>query len=214
MRAPGINHLKDRFVSLSKEPLPKIRNEDREVIGYGSSGPVYADVYSERHRKSVVTLALQEIADAQGDVDAFITQKSKEARGVPAVAAQIATRLLAAGRTEEAWAAINAVDEDRRDWIPFEWEQVKIEVLEALGRDDEAGSVQVVRVVWRNRMIGRNLVKSIEEDDERIKLELKGSRDSSMIELRYKRKGRFGGTNRPERTILNLDEPSAEPEEH
>lgn len=134
----GINHLKKRFVSLSNEPLPKIRNEDREVIGYGSSGPVYAHEHSEQHREIVVTLALQEIADAQGDVDAFITQKSKKARGVPAVAAQIATRLLAAGRTEEAWAAINAVDEDRRDWIPFEWEQVKIEVLEALERDDEA----------------------------------------------------------------------------
>ena len=134
----GLNHLKHRFVSLSKEPLPKVRTEDREIIGYGSGGPVYGDEYAERHRKSVVSLALQEIADAQGDVDAYITQKSEEARSVPAVSAQIAKRLLVAGRPDEAWAAINAVDEDSRGWIPFEWEQMKIEVLEALGRGDEA----------------------------------------------------------------------------
>ncbi|MFT5489317.1 MAG: hypothetical protein ACI9MU_004255, partial [Alphaproteobacteria bacterium] len=101
-------------------------------------GPIYADEYAERHRESTVSLALQEIADAQGDVDAYITQKSKEARTVPAVAAQIAKRLLVAGRANEAWEAINAVDEDRRGWIPFEWEQVKIEVLDALGRGEEA----------------------------------------------------------------------------
>jgi hypothetical protein len=134
----GLNHLKQRFVTLSKEPLPNARTEDREVIGYGSSGPVYADEYAKRRRNSVVSLALQEIADAQGDVDAFITQQSKEARTVPAVAAQIAGRLLGAGRAEEAWAAVNAVDEDRRGWIPFEWEQMRIEVLEALGRGEEA----------------------------------------------------------------------------
>jgi hypothetical protein len=134
----GLNHLKQRFVSLSKEPLPKVSHEEREVIGYGSDGPVYADDYAERHRKSAASLALQEIADAQGDVDAYITQKSKEARTVPAVATQIAKRLLVAGRADEAWATINAVDEDRRGWIPFEWEQVKIEVLEALGRGEEA----------------------------------------------------------------------------
>jgi len=134
----GLNHLKQRFDTLSKEPLPKARTGDREVIGYGSGGPVYADEYAEQRRKSVVSLALQEIADAQGDVDAFITQKSKEARTVPIVAAQIAGRLLGAGRAKEAWAAVNAVDEDRRGWIPFEWEQMRIEVLEALGRGEEA----------------------------------------------------------------------------
>jgi uncharacterized protein HemY len=51
----------------------------------------------------VIRLALQEIADAQGDVDGFITQHSEKARTVPAVAAEIAQRLLKAGRAEEAW---------------------------------------------------------------------------------------------------------------
>ena len=83
-------------------------------------------------------MALEAIADAQGDVDAFIAQQSEQARAVPKVAAEIAQRLLAAGRAEEAWTAINAIDEDRPGWIPFEWEQVRVDVLEAVGRADEA----------------------------------------------------------------------------
>jgi uncharacterized protein HemY len=99
---------------------------------------LYADDPAERHRSSVARMALEAIADAQGDVDAFIAQQSEKARGVPSVAVEIAQRLLAVGRTEEAWAAINAVDQDRSGWIPIEWEQIRIEVLEALGRVDEA----------------------------------------------------------------------------
>ena len=54
------------------------------------------------------------------------------------MAAEIAKRLLEAGRADEAWSAINAVDEKRPGWIPFEWEQVRLDVMEALGRNDEA----------------------------------------------------------------------------
>jgi thioredoxin-like negative regulator of GroEL len=83
-------------------------------------------------------MALEAIADAQDDVDAFIAQQSEKARGVPSVAVEIAQRLLAAGRADEAWAAINAVDQEQPGWIPVEWEQTRFEVLEALGRADEA----------------------------------------------------------------------------
>jgi hypothetical protein len=83
-------------------------------------------------------LALQEIADAQGDVDAFMAQHSEKAKTVPRVAAEIARRLLEAGRAKEAWSAINAVDENRPSWIPFEWEEVRLDVMEALGHKDEA----------------------------------------------------------------------------
>jgi uncharacterized protein DUF6880 len=136
--APGLDHLKHLIVKLSQEPQQKPRAEDRKVIGWGMSGPLYADDLAERHRSSVVRMALAAIADAQGDVDAFIAQQSEKARGVPNVAVEIAQRLLAAGRAEEAWAAINAVDQDRPGWIPVEWEQTRIAVLEALGRADEA----------------------------------------------------------------------------
>jgi hypothetical protein len=116
----GLNQLKQRFIGLSKEPLEKPKDKDRKVIGWGGSGPLYADDISARHRASVVRLALEEIADAQGDVDAYIAQQSEKARTVPKIAADIAQRLLKAGRAKEAWSAINAVDESRTGWIHYE----------------------------------------------------------------------------------------------
>ena len=140
--ALGLEYLKQSFITLSQAPLKKPRSEDREVIGYGSGGTIYADDYTERRRDSIVNLALQKIADAQGDVDAFNAQQNKTARSVPAVAADIAQRLLAAGRVEEAWSAINAVGENRSRWIPTEWEQTRIEILDALGRVEDAKQFQ------------------------------------------------------------------------
>jgi hypothetical protein len=134
----GLNQLKQRFIGLSKEPLEKPKDRDRKVIGLGGSGPLYADDISARHRASVIRLALGEIADAQGDVDAYIAQQSEKARTVPKIAADIAQRLLKAGRAKEAWSAINGVDESRTGWIHYEWEEVRIEVMEALGRMEEA----------------------------------------------------------------------------
>jgi hypothetical protein len=57
---------------------------------------------------------------------------------VPRVASEIARRLLEAGRAKEAWSAINAVNENRPGWIPFEWEEIRLKVMEALGNKDEA----------------------------------------------------------------------------
>jgi len=134
----GLENLKKRFIELSKAPAEKPKVKDRKVIGWGSGGPLYADEIAANRRGSTIRLALQEIADAQGDVDAFIAQQSEAAKTVPRVAAEIAERLLEAGRVNEAWSAINAVDEKKPGWIPFEWEQVRLNVMETLGRNNEA----------------------------------------------------------------------------
>jgi hypothetical protein len=134
----GLEDLKKRFIELSKARGEKPKVEDRKVIGWGSGGPIDADEIAAKRRDTTIHLALQEIADAQGDVDAFIAQQSEMAKAVPRVAAEIAQRLLEAGRASEAWSAINAVDEKRPGWIPFEWEQVRLNVMETLGRNNEA----------------------------------------------------------------------------
>ncbi len=138
----GLDHLKVRLVAFSQTPPDRPGNDaERQVIGWGSGGPVYADEIEARRHDSTVRLALEAIADAQGDVDAFIAQQSEAARTVPAVAAEIAQRLLEAGRANEAWTAINRVDDRRSDrlgWIPYEWEETRLAVMEALGRADEA----------------------------------------------------------------------------
>jgi hypothetical protein len=143
--ADGLERLKQLMIDLSNHPVEKPAAKDRVRIGYGSSGPIYEDEIAERSRVSTVKLALQEIADTQGDVDAFIAQYDANTRTVPKIAANIALRLLASGRVDEAWTAIEAAVERKTrgwDWPDFDWEDARIEVLEALGR---AGDAQAAR---------------------------------------------------------------------
>src|SRR5205085_2755356 len=106
----GLEHLKRRMVDLSNQPVKKPAEKDRVKIGWSSSGPIYADEMAESSRVSTVRLALMNIADALGDVDAFVEQYDQKARKMPKIAAEIAQRLLSAGRVEEAWQAIEAAE--------------------------------------------------------------------------------------------------------
>jgi hypothetical protein len=138
----GLEHLKRRMIELSNRPVRRPDEKDRVEVAWSSSGPVYAEEVAERSRLRTVRYALQEIADALGDVDAFIEQHDEKARGVPKIAAGIAQRLLSAGRVEEAWQTIEAAEPRRGgsdwQWPEFEWEDVRIDVLEALGRPEDA----------------------------------------------------------------------------
>ena len=137
----GLEHLKQRMLDLSNTPVGRPDEKDRVKIGWSSSGPIYADEMEERSRISTVRLALQEIADAQGDADAFIAQYDEDTRKVPKIAAKIARRLLKAGRAEEALTTIDAAEHRKHggwEWPDFDWEDARIDVLEALGRTDDA----------------------------------------------------------------------------
>ena len=138
----GLEHLKQRMIALSAEPVRKPAAKDRQVIGWGSGGAIHADEIAERSRVRTVRSALQAIADAQGDVDSFIAQYDEPVRKAPKIAAEIARRLLAAGRTDEAWRTIEAAEHRRGGWPDFAWEDARIDVLEALGRGDEAQSAR------------------------------------------------------------------------
>ena len=92
-------------------------------------------------------LALMYIADVQGDADAWIAQYDAEMRKKPTIAAAIARRLLAANRAAEAMQAIDAAEDrsgGREDWDDYvvlrdsEWEDARIETLEAMGRHADA----------------------------------------------------------------------------
>jgi hypothetical protein len=144
----GLQHLKQRMIALSAEPVRKPPADQREVIGWGSGGAVYADEMAERSRLNRVRLALQAIADAQGDVDGYIAQYDAEVRKVPNIAAEIARRLLAAGRIDEAWQTLEAVDQ-RRDGGPKDkWEDARIAVLDARGHVDEAQAARWSCFEW------------------------------------------------------------------
>ena len=134
----GLLHLKKHILELAEHPVPVPPEEEREVVGWGSGGETYAHEMAERSRQSTVRMALMDIADAEGDVDAFIAQYDAKTRKVPKIAANIAERLLAAGRAEDAWGFIERAESRNQSWVPSEWQKVRLDVLEAIGRGDEA----------------------------------------------------------------------------
>lgn len=99
--------------------------DKREIIGWGSAGPLYEDEIDGTQRDLTVRIALQEIADAQGDVDAYIGQHPEDARKAPMIAADIANRLLSAGRAKEALETLDEADRRGRADMPFEWQRAR-----------------------------------------------------------------------------------------
>jgi hypothetical protein len=55
--AEGLDHQKTLLLELAATPIAKASADKREVIGYGSSGPIYVDDYAERRRESMVRMA-------------------------------------------------------------------------------------------------------------------------------------------------------------
>jgi hypothetical protein len=145
MGPEGLEHLKQRLIAHGAEKKPKLAKAERRVVAYGSAGPVYQDEIEDSSRSSTVRLALMEIADAHGDVDAFMAQYDARARKVPGIAAKISRRLLDAGRIQDAWRIIEAAEHPRHlgdleelGWRDFAWDDARIDVLEAMGRKDDA----------------------------------------------------------------------------
>jgi hypothetical protein len=89
--------------------------------------------------------ALRRLADASGDVDAFEATFAPDLRRTPLVSAEIARRLLEAGRAEDALATLHAgapSDQRGRHQSSLEeraaWEDAMLDALDATGHHDEA----------------------------------------------------------------------------
>lgn len=136
--AAGLAHLKALFADLSQRPVPVPPKSDWQKVGYGATGAVFAHDVLERNRLRTVDLALRQIADLQGDADAFIARHAPETRQLPAIAVEIATRLLAVGRADEALHYLDRADVDDARYIPLDWQEARLAALEALGRAAEA----------------------------------------------------------------------------
>ena len=95
-----------------------------------------ADETADRRRLRTARVALKDIADAQGDVDAFIGQHNDDDMKRPKVATGIARRLLAAGRADEALKTTEAAEYDEGvnpAWLDYKLEDARIDALDALG---------------------------------------------------------------------------------
>ena len=106
---------------------------------------------------AAIRRALQDLADGEGDVDAYIALVPAEARKRSDVAAKIGRRLLTAGRSEEAIKVLEAAaprqqtrrgelgdDLDHLGWEgpDGEWESVYLDALDATGRPEDAQRIR------------------------------------------------------------------------
>jgi len=103
-------------------------------------------------RAAAVRRALQDLADGERDVDAYMALVPKEDRKRPAEAAGIGRRLLDAGRADEAVAILEAAPPKKRtgrsdldDLMGFgwdgpdaDWESVYLDALDATGHAEDA----------------------------------------------------------------------------
>ncbi|MBY5443237.1 hypothetical protein HFO93_07060 [Rhizobium leguminosarum] len=132
----GLERLKGLLVQWLHEAEEEPAGADRKILGWGGSEASYLNEIYAKHRQQAARIALQDIADAQDDVDAFIAQQPEETLRMPMVAIAISDRLLLAGRAEEALRILDGVD--HRFEMPFEWQEARAETLEALEPGEEA----------------------------------------------------------------------------
>lgn len=98
--------------------------------------------HSHARPPATIRAALQAVLDAQGDVDAYLATIPAGELRQPAAGAEIARRLLAAGRAEEALAALarSAPPPGGRALLPGAeaWEEIYLAALDADGQVDLA----------------------------------------------------------------------------
>lgn len=139
----GLALLKAKFEALGKSPPKQPKDSERRVIGWEQGGPLYEDDSEIKGHSRLVRSALTEIADALGDVDAYAERYSAAEQTNPAIAAGIAHRLLGAGRAVEALAALDRAESVRGNGGHWpDWDRVRIDALDDLGRANEAQAMR------------------------------------------------------------------------
>ena len=114
--------------ALGTAGLDELEHMARELLDHGSAG---------KHR--YLAIALENIADARGDVDGYIAAKRLGGSETAAVK-EIAERLVAAGRLEEALHCVERPDApglERGDIA-----RLKVDILDRLGRIEDAQAVR------------------------------------------------------------------------
>ena len=94
---------------------------------------------------SGLSLALRDIADCEGDADAFIETYQGRDLTNPRFVSEIALRLLRAGRAEEALSYLDRAppSAQNRHFAQGDWTDARIATLDALKRADEAQALRM-----------------------------------------------------------------------
>lgn len=139
LNSDGITALKHAVDAYEAAPLPEDSTESRAVfVGVGRLGYALDKDWPAERKAGDLRRWRQEIADLEGDVDAFLSQFDGERLENPAFAAAAATRLIAAGRAAEALPILEtARDKAGKRYIPDDWDEAYVAALNALDRKEE-----------------------------------------------------------------------------
>lgn len=133
----GLEHLKQ--ITEAWAATPASEHELARYQGFGLSFSPEDSV--QRSKQSTRSIILADVADAQGDVDAYMARYSAEQLTYGTIAPDVARRLLDAGRVDEAFDIVNRARaaEDGKAFRMFRYDldEVYEECLEKLGRFDE-----------------------------------------------------------------------------
>jgi hypothetical protein len=134
----GLEHLKKITKTWAETPPQEHELERYRSWGISSTTP---EEIVAQNRKGTRSVILADIADAQGDVDAYMARYSDEQLTYGTIAPDVARRLLDAGRVEEAMQIVrNSRDAEKGGsyrMFRYDLDAVYGECLEKLGQTDE-----------------------------------------------------------------------------
>lgn len=133
----GLDHLKAITADWAEAPP-----NERELARYRKYGLSSAPEDAvRRNKQSTRSIILADVADAQGDIDAYMARYSAEQLTYGTIAPDVARRLLHAGRIDEAWEIVTRARaaEDVKTFRAFRYDldEVYEERLRKLGKLDE-----------------------------------------------------------------------------
>jgi hypothetical protein len=137
----GLQQLRSQLLAAAKEPEARRPVKARKVSRWRRGRKLEREIVTRRSRTQIIHQAQLDIADAMGDVDAYVALQSD--LRLPATAAKVAERLLAAGRAAEALTVLDNVRTGLREVRPREWTLARIQALEAL---DHSNDAQIARL--------------------------------------------------------------------
>lgn len=137
MGQEGLEHLKQITTAWAVDKPSKAELDHYNRYGL-STNPEGAMATNRRLTASVI---LADVADAQGDVDAYMARYTPEQLTFHTIAPEVARRLLDAGRVDEAFAIVigarEAENAKRYPTYSYELDQIFAECLARQGKTDE-----------------------------------------------------------------------------
>ena len=168
---PGLTALKARAKAAMNAPVTP---DDNEYFGVLVSAERRLAMAKDRHDRTL-RMILSDIADAQGDVIAWLSQYTEQQLTYHTIAPDAARRLLAANRAEEALRIMKAciASEDRKDHFfdTPEVDSAHFACLDALGNENDLRRAMWTR--FETRLCAETLRRYVSrlpdfEDDEAL----------------------------------------------